>query len=442
MILPTRRGVFLMASGIPLLLALLALSPDFWNWGLLWILIAGILLLLDFVRMPRGQGLRVTVEGPGLLHIGGSDLLKLHVCAPAFSADWDVDVALALGERLLPMPRAVMALGPRERVYDVPVTPQARGPAVVEGVHLRWQGPWGLMMQQRHWAQTLEIPIVPNTRAVSMAAPNLAMNEMLIGQKKERRRGEGREFEALVEFDTGMDRRRIDWKRSARHGKLLAKEFDSERNHQVLFGFDCGQLMGEPLEARTGGAKLSRLDVSINAALMLAHVCLRGGDRVGLFAFDAMLRQVLDPVSGGSAFPLFAREAGRIVQSPHDSNYTLAITSMGGRLQRRSLIVLFSEFVDTTTAALMLEHLGRLARRHLLLFVTYRDPLLETESARMPHRQQDLASAVIAADLARERQIVLERLRRAGLLVLETTPEHLTAQLVEHYLDIRARELI
>ena len=440
MILPTRRGVYLMAAGLPLLLVVLPFNPQLWNWGLLWALIAAALLLIDLLLTPTSRFLELDVEAPSLLYIGDSDPLWLTVTGGGFRKDQDAQVSLGFSDLIKPQPMALLQVGPQPRRFEVPLTPLQRGLGRLETVHLRWLGPLGLMARQITREIGTELPIIPNTRAVARAAPNLALNEDLIGVKQERRRGEGSEFVSLKEFGSGMDRRRIDWKRSARHGKLLAKEFDTERNHQIVFGFDCGQLMGEPIAS--GGEPITRLDAAINSALMLAHVCLRAGDRIGLFAFDAFVRQMLDPMGGARAFTAFAQQAGRIAQSPHESNYTLALTALGGQLQRRSLIILFSEFIDTTTSELMIDHLSRLARRHLLLFVTFTDPVLESERHAAPRDREGLASAVVAQDLARERKLVLERLRRAGLLIIETEPEKLSSALIERYAAIRAREMI
>src|SRR6185312_3335757 len=111
-------------------------------------------------------------------------------------------------------------------------------------------------------------------------AIRLFARDAMFGLKAQLETGDGSEFHALRELVTGMDRRTIDWKQSARHMKLLAKEFRTERNHPVIFAIDTGRLMCEPLQ----GAP--RLDRAINASLLMAFVSLKLGDRVGLFGFD------------------------------------------------------------------------------------------------------------------------------------------------------------
>ena len=102
-------------------------------------------------------------------------------------------------------------------------------------------------------------------------------------------RGEGTQFEALTEYEAGMDRRRIDWKASARHNHLYARENESERNNQIVFAFDCGQAMCEPVDG------LPRIDRAVSAALTCAYVALKGGDKCALFGF-AQRSAADDPV--------------------------------------------------------------------------------------------------------------------------------------------------
>ena len=143
-----------------------------------------------------------------------------------------------------------------------------------------------------------------------------------------------------------MDNRFIDWKHSARHRKLLSKEFRIERNHQIVLAFDTGHLMAEPI------GKLTRLDHAIHAGLQLGWVALRTGDFVGEFGFDARVRHYASPQRGVRSFVGLQRGAAHLGYFPEETNYTLGLAELNARLKRRALVVLFTEFVDTTTAQL------------------------------------------------------------------------------------------
>ena len=122
-------------------------------------------------------------------------------------------------------------------------------------------------------------------------------------------------------------------------------------------------------------------------------------------------------------------------------NFTLTLADLSTRLRRRSLVVLFTDFLDTVTAELMIENVMRLARRHLVLFVAVKDPSLETRALARPRDLDVLHQAVVAGDFSPEREIVLERLRRAGAHCIDATPGNFSMALVIRYIVIKRREL-
>jgi uncharacterized protein (DUF58 family) len=233
-----------------------------------------------------------------------------------------------------------------------------------------------------------------------------------------------------------MDRRAIDWKQSARHRQLLAKEFRTERNHNIVFAFDTGRLMCEPLNG------VPKIDRAINAALLLAYLSLRSGDKTALFGFDAQPTVTSNVLSGVSAFPHLQQLAAQLDYSVNDANYTLALTSLAARLERRSLVVLFTDFVDTISAELMLENVRRLLDRHLVIFACFEDEQLAEMIEAEPVTADLVSRAVVADGLLKERELVLRKLERLGVQVIETRPERFSADLVSRYLDIKRREML
>jgi uncharacterized protein (DUF58 family) len=194
--------------------------------------------------------------------------------------------------------------------------------------------------------------------------------------------------------------------------------------------------MAEPL----GG--VPRLDHAVSAALLLAHVSLRLGDRVGLYGFDRAARAWAEPQGGLGAFARLKALSAQLETSPDETNFTLGLTELSARLRRRSLVVVFTDFVDTVTAELMVENLSRLARRQLVLFVALRDPALEEAALARPRRASDVYRAVVASDFVRERERVVARLRRMGVLCVDAPPSAVSSRLVNRYLDVKRREAV
>ncbi|MEJ2458183.1 MAG: DUF58 domain-containing protein, partial [Novosphingobium sp.] len=271
----------------------------------------------------------------------------------------------------------------------------------------------------------------PNITAARSPALQTFLKDAQFGLIARRIRGEGTQFESLAEYQPGMDRRRIDWKASARHVHLFAKDYETERNNQIVFAFDCGRAMCEPIEG------MPRMDRAVSAALATGYVALKGGDRVSLFGFAARPEVSTPFVTASNEFHRLQRAAADLEYRAEEPNFTLALATLAGRLQRRSLIVVFSDFTDLTSADLMIENMARLVKRHVVLFVTMADNELETLSAAAPEDMEMLSEAVSADLLLRQRALVTGRLRQLGVDVIEAPFDRIGTRLLDAYLEIK-----
>ncbi|WP_428149806.1 DUF58 domain-containing protein [Brevundimonas sp.] len=438
MIYPTRRAVVLMAAGAPAALLLGVLTPQGWQAAPLWILAIVVLTAIDAARAGSRAALRLeplpavhaAVGRPGsaelIVRFDGRGPRPREV-EGAVSAD--MRLGLAGQSRRTP-------LHDRAAGFVFPFTPERRGTVDLETLWVRWIGPLGLATKQKAFALNLPVAVLTDIQAVRDQAIRLFARDAMFGAKSQVQLGEGSEFQALTDYQPGVDRRAIDWKQSARHASLLAKEFHTERNHNVIMALDCGRVACEPV----GG--MPRMDRFIHAALLLSYACLRSGDRAGLFAFDAVARVNTGPLSSLNAQRTLQTIAGRIDYSTHETNYTLALATLASGLKRRSLVVVFTDFADSTSAELMIESLGRLLRRHLVLFVVMRDDELESLIAAEPVEPEDVARSVVAAGLLRERELVLTRLRRMGVHIVEAPADRIGPDVLNAYLDLKRRDLL
>jgi uncharacterized protein (DUF58 family) len=199
---------------------------------------------------------------------------------------------------------------------------------------------------------------------------------------------------------------------------------------------DAGRVMSEPFAGQP------RIDRAVAAALLTAYVALKDGDRVGFFAFDSRPRASSKPIGGERAFSTLQRVAAGIDYSANETNYTLGISTLAAGLNRRSLIVIFTEFADTISAELMMGAVGTLLERHLVLFVVLRDEELEAFAAAEPLAPEDVSRAVAAAGLLQERRLVLTRLRHLGVHVLEASAAETGPALVNSYLGFKRRGML
>ena len=434
---PTLRAVLIFAAGIPLALLLVIFDPKLWplsfNYGVLVLIVTATDLALAFP--PRL--LNVKIAAPDRLYIGERGATTITIPASGFRRTTRFEAIAEQRGDIEPSEVAAGELVPgAEARISLPLVPRRRGRANIDQVWLRWRGPLSLVEFTRRVAVNRTVDVLPNVRGIHGTALQFFIQEAIYGIKTQVQKGEGTEFEALREYTPGLDSRFIDWKHSARHLKLVCKEFRTERNHQVVMAFDTGYLMLEPV------AGFARLDHAINAGLQLAWVSLQGGDLVGTYGFDARVRQYMTPVRGVSSFPRLQRATAELDYHQQETNFTLGLAELNARLKRRALVILFTDFVDTITAELLIESMQRVANRHLVVFVTQRGSVLQNAVDAAPRQFADVAQAVIAQDFLRERSIVFERLERLGIQCLDVPSQNLPVALINRYLMIKQRGLI
>jgi uncharacterized protein (DUF58 family) len=434
LIYPTRAAVIVTAAGAPVALAVAALEPGRWFLALAWPLAVCLLCVLDGARAAASATARV--DFPGHAYVG-----ETHDCTVTVSVGsrprnaW---VALQSSPLVAAEDdgRVRVPLDAGRGAVLLPLEMVRRGIARFERLWLRWTGPLGLAWQQRAIETDAAFPVLPDLRPVHEQGARVFQRYALEGLITQLARGEGSDFDALVDFRTGMDRRAIDWKQSARHLKLLAKQYRTERNNQIVFAVDTGRQMCEPV------AGVARVDRCVSAMLLTAWLALKLGDRVAVNAFDSRPRLSSGLVSGGGAFAELERIAAGIDYSADETNYTFALTTLAARLTRRSMVILFTEFADTVSADFMLRAIRRLVETHLVVIVVLRDQELEDIAAADPQSADDVTRAITAAALLKDRRVVITRLQHLGVHVVESEYDKVSERLVQSYLDLKKRDLL
>jgi uncharacterized protein (DUF58 family) len=435
MITPTSRAILLAALGAPLALVMAAgATPQLWALGAAWAFGVLALIIVDGLLAVSPGRVSVNVSAPRIAAIGAGPFFARVSLVGARRAPRNAEVALETNA-IVSAPLALQRASATAEA-DITLAPHRRGEAIIEAAHCRWPGPLGLAWRQIVTPLDTRIAIAPDIGAVEREAERLFSRTLLHGIKPLRDRGDGSEFDALAEFSPGMDRRLVEWKQSARHLKLLAKEVRAERNHQLAFAIDTGRVMCEPIAAAP------RVDWSINAALMLSFVALKLGDRVSFFGFDARPHLNTGFVSGARAFPHLINQTAKLDYSTEETNHTFGLATLAERLQRRSMVIVFTDFTDTISAELMVENITRLARRHIVVFVTFPDQELEALRDNEPVSSDDVSRAVIAQRLLDERSIVLTRLRRLGVEIVSAPVDRLGTALVKTYDALRRKERV
>ncbi|MDW3193526.1 MAG: DUF58 domain-containing protein [Cytophagales bacterium] len=256
------------------------------------------------------------------------------------------------------------------------------------------------------------------------------------GQKRVQKVGNSQEFDSIRSYVLGDDPRHINWKATARKNTLQVNHFTDEKSQGVYCLLDKSRSMQMPFEGMT------LLDYAINATLVLSHVALRKGDRAGLISFEG------EP----SSFVKANRQANQIHKlmealyheqtSFSEVDYTSLYTFCHKNINQRSLCLLFTNFESKHSLERQLPYLKMLNRQHLLLVIFFRntevDLVMEEESSSI----EGIYQKAIAAQMIREKELIHEKLHHAGILSLYTTPQNLSVEVLNRYIQIKNRRVL
>ena len=315
------------------------------------------------------------------------------------------------------------------------LTPAARGRFTFEGVHLRLHAPWRLWRQRRLLPPALTVRVYPNFAPLTrFALFSAEQASRLVGAHLKRRRGEGTDFHQMREYRLGDSLRQIDWKATSRARKLISREYQDEKNQQLVLMIDTGRRM----MASEGG--LSHFDHVLNASLVVSYLALRQGDGVGLFATGGDTRWVA-PQRGMGAIDALLRASYDLQAQPVATDYLAAATELSLRQRRRSLVMLVTNVRDEDIEDLLVA-VRLLQRQHLVCVASLRERELDTALEAEVETLQDAAQAGAIARYLQQRSDAHEALRSHKVMVLDVTADALPGALVERYLAVKRDGLL
>ncbi len=296
---------------------------------------------------------------------------------------------------------------------------------------------WGWSERIVQVGEPGELSVLPNLRAVRRLHRRL--NDYVLrglGQRMAPRVGKGREFDRLREYVLGDEFRDVAWKASARHDKLIVQEYRLDRSQDVLVCLDRGHRMA----ART--TRITRVDHAVNAGVLVAYICNRMEDRVGMLSFGAQVERGVPQGRGaGHLRRLTAFATGVRAEYVHTDYLALAASLRRG-LQRRQLILIMTSLPEQDEEGALLRAVRMLAPQHLPVVVVLSDPALGAAAQFLPANKEELCRTLVARDVWMARRQMMEGLRRRGALVVDTTPEDAGVDSVNAYLDAKRRQLL
>lgn len=406
--------------------------------GALGLVVIGALVAFDYIRLPRAKDIDVERSIPEQVGLG--DPVALHYVIRSrwrWSAHFQLFDEIPAGITTS-IPSDVVDLGPGiERTISVDAESDARGHYTLSDVALRVRTSLGLLTRIIRVPLRNDVTVIPsfsNVRRFRLLAMQNRLSDA--GVRALKQRGEGTSFAGMRDYVPGDDPRLLDWKSTARHGRLIIREQSIERSQTVISLIDCGRAM-----TQTAG-RFTRFEHVLSASLVLSDVASTSGDRVGLIAFDDAVRAFVPPQQGSAALRSVRSALSGLEATLTEPDYAAAFRLLAMRQRRRALVLFFTDVIDVRTARSFIAYAGRAAQRHSVVIVALQnDALLE---AARPGTEGALAlyKSAAAEELIREREEALARMRSVGVTVLDVSPSRMAAAVVNRYLEVKSRGLL
>ncbi|MBD1365598.1 DUF58 domain-containing protein [Mucilaginibacter sp. ZT4R22] len=315
--------------------------------------------------------------------------------------------------------------------------PLKRGEYVFGSIRVFVRSPLGLVSRRFNFGQAETLPVYPSflqMRKYELMAISNRLTE--IGIKKIRRLGHSLEFEQIKNYVPGDDYRNINWKASARQGSLMTNSYTDEKSQQVYCVIDKSRAMKMPFEG------LSLLDYAINASLVLSNVALLKEDKAGLITIAEKVGSVIPAdkkhTQINKILEILYKEKTRYLETNMEALYS----TIRNVVKQRSLIVFFTNYESLPALQRQLPFLKRISRFHLLLVVFFENTELKQVSEQPANDVEQIYIKTIAEKFAYDKKLIVKELAAHGIQSILSTPQNLTINTINRYLELKAKQRI
>lgn len=456
----TRRALLLLFCG------LLLSIPAFFHPHRIWMMFAwdGLLLLIaiiEAVSLPSPQQLQVTRRFLDSPRLGQPTHVELQILQHS-SRILEIDLTDDLHPTLTPIPqtRRVEAF-PRDAARtQVTCFPGVRGDLRLGNVFLRYRGMTKLVERWAVCPMSQDVRVFPafDTSGEDASMYLMRVRQLEMQRRKVKLRGTGREFESMRDYVGGDELRNLSWTATARRGKLITRQFTTERSQQVWVVLDAGRLSRTAFTLQRVAVRLqneteyesaenlqlvvTQLDQAASAAVMLAEAVSGSGDKCGLLTYGRRVQQQLLPGSGPAHLRTMIDQLAQVRGEAAEANHLQAASRLRQLQRRRGLIIWITEIADSAGRPEIVTAAAELVRTHLVLLVLLEHPELEELANREVKSTDEMYASAAAAEMLGRRRETIATLRRQGVLVVESTPGDVGIRAINSYLDVKARGLI
>ena len=321
--------------------------------------------------------------------------------------------------------------------FEYILIPKERGEYVFGGLNIFAKSPIGLVSRKFVFQKEASLPSYPSFVHLRKYELMALQNEFLLGGiKKIRKLGHTMEFEQIRDYVQGDDIRSINWKATSKANKLMVNQYQDERSQRIYMLIDKGRTMQMPFKG------LSLLDYSINAVMALSHIILKKSDRAGMMTFSQKTENKVQAEQKSGQLKKISEALYNIKTNFYESDFSRLYQDVKTTISQRSLVLLFTNFETLDAVNRQMKYLRGIARNHLLVVIFFKNSELNDLMNKKPENIQEVYDEIIAEKLEFEKKLIIQELRKYGIFTVYTLPENLNIEVINKYLEIKARGIL
>lgn len=322
-------------------------------------------------------------------------------------------------------------------LFQYILDPKERGEYVFGNLNVFAVSPIGLVSKRFTFQKDASLPSYPSFIHLRKYELMALQNEFLLGGiKRIRKLGHTMEFEQIKEYVQGDDIRTINWKATSKQNKLMINQFQDEKSQRIFMLIDKGRTMQMPFRG------LSLLDYSINATMALSHIILKKGDRAGMMTFSKKAENKVFSDNKSGQLKKISEALYNIKTNFFESDFNRLYQEVKININQRSLILLFTNFETLDALNRQMKYLRGISKNHLLVVVFFKNSELQNLMHKNPENMQEVYDEIIAEKFEFEKKLIIQELRKYGIFTVYTLPENLNIEIINKYLEIKARGIL
>ena len=322
-------------------------------------------------------------------------------------------------------------------LFEYILEPQERGEFSFGNLNVFAQSPLGLVSKRFTFQKEATLPSYPSFIHLRKYELMALQNEFLLGGiKKIRKLGHTMEFEQIKEYVPGDDVRTINWKATSKRNQLMVNQFQDEKSQRIFMLIDNGRTMQMPFNG------LSLLDYSINATMALSHIILKKNDRAGMMTFSKKTEHKVAADNKSGQLRKISEALYNIQTNSYESDFSRLYQDVKYTIGQRSLILLFTNFETLDAVNRQMKYLRGIAKNHLLVIIFFKNAELQSLINTNPENIQEVYDEIIAEKFEYEKKLIIQELRKYGIYTVYTLPENLNIEVINKYLEIKARGIL